>query len=167
MKPAKAVGIQYAALPYRIEGSQVQVMLITSRQTGRWVIPKGWPIHGLKPADAAAAEAAEEAGLVGDVEARPIGSYRYLKRFRGKRATVVQVIVFPFLVRGQFAAWKEQGERESRWFRYQRAAAMVAEPSLRRLIRELGVARSPTLLARGLRTYRFWRTLTRSWPALV
>ena len=79
MRAAKATGIQYAALPYRIEAGQVRVLLITSRETHRWVIPKGWPMNGLKPQDAAAVEAAEEAGLIGSIESQPLGSFNRLR----------------------------------------------------------------------------------------
>ena len=138
MKGARTTGIQYAALPYRFEGRQVRVLLITSRETHRWVIPKGWPMTGLKPQDAAAVEAAEEAGLIGEIEATPLGSYRYLKRLKGDDSIAVQVIVFPFLVEAQVESWKEQDQRSLQWFGYRTAASQVAEPSLRRLIREFG-----------------------------
>jgi 8-oxo-dGTP pyrophosphatase MutT (NUDIX family) len=157
MKPARTTGIQYAALPYRIEARQVQVLLITSRGTRRWVIPKGWPMPGLKPQDAAALEAAEEAGVTGEIEAHPIGSYHYEKGLKDARTAAVQVIVFPLLVTGQADAWKEQKERTVRWFRAARAAPLVAEPALRRLILDFAAARAPGLLAQGLRTYRSWR----------
>ena len=157
MKRPKTVGIQYAALPYRLVGRRVEILLITSRETRRWVIPKGWPMRGLKPQDAAAMEASEEAGLVGQIEDHPIGSYHYAKVLKRGPAADVQVIVFPFHVRFQADDWKEQGQRVFEWVRYQRAAMMVAEPALRRLIVEFGAARTPTLLARGLRTYRSWR----------
>ncbi|HUO21396.1 MAG TPA: NUDIX hydrolase [Caulobacteraceae bacterium] len=147
MKKAKAVGIQYAALPYRVVRRRVEVMLITSRGTRRWVIPKGWPMAGLKPQEAAAVEAMEEAGVSGQVEDRPIGSYRYMKVLKEDQAIAVQVILFPLLVTGQEETWKEQGQREPRWFRYQRAATLVAEPSLRRLIREFGRLRTPGVFA--------------------
>jgi 8-oxo-dGTP pyrophosphatase MutT (NUDIX family) len=153
----KLAGVQYAALPYRIHGRRVQVMLITSRGTGRWVIPKGWPMDGLSPQEAALTEAAEEAGVVGAIADRPIGSYRYIKQFKRERGAAVQVIVFPLLVEGQALAFKEQGQRRSRWFPYQDAAGLVAEPSLGRLIREFGAARTPNLLMRTLRGYREWR----------
>ena len=166
MKAAKAVGIQYAALPFRIENRQVQVLLITSRSTRRWVIPKGWPIDRLKPHEAAAVEAAEEAGIVGEILERPIGSYHYLKRLKGERTTAVQVIVFPFLAQAHVEEWKERGQRTHCWFRYQKAATLVAEAGLGRLIRDLGVAYSPTLLAHGLRTFRSWRSVVRARPAL-
>ena len=161
MKTLKIVGIQYAALPFRLEGRQVQILLITSRGTRRWVIPKGWPMRGLKPQEAAATEAAEEAGVVGEIDPRPLGSYRYEKQFKADRTAAVQVIVFPFRVRAQAEDWKEQHQRQSAWFPYQKAAGLVAEPSLRHLIRDFGAARTPGLLAHGLRTYRSWRLSAR------
>ena len=157
MKAGKATGIQYAALPYRFEGRQVRILLITSRETRRWVIPKGWPMNGLKPQDAAAVEAAEEAGLIGAIEPTPVGSFRYMKRLKDGEAMAIQVIVFPFLVAAQVESWKEQDQRSLQWFGYRAAASRVAEPSLRRLIREFGAARSTSLVARGLRRYRTWR----------
>ena len=157
MKAAKATGIQYAALPYRIDGGQVRILLITSRETRRWVIPKGWPMNGLKPQDTAAAEAAEEAGLIGAVEDTPLGSYRYLKRLKRNDAIAVQVIVFAFEVLTQVESWKEQDQRTVRWFGYRTAALRVAEPSLKRLIRDFGAERSTSFVARSLRRYRAWR----------
>jgi 8-oxo-dGTP pyrophosphatase MutT (NUDIX family) len=166
MKAFKTVGIQYAALPFRIERRQVQILLITSRTTRRWVIPKGWPVRGLTPQEAAALEAAEEAGIAGEIADQPIGSYHYQKRLKGEHATAVQVIVFPFRADAQFDDWKEQHERIFAWFSYRRAATLVAEPGLKRLIRNLGGAHSPGLVARGLRTYRSWRTVARTRPAV-
>ncbi len=157
MKPVKTTGIQYAALPWRLVGRDVQVLLITSRGTGRWVIPKGWPIRGMKPQDAAALEASEEAGVVGEIDDAPIGSYHYVKQLKREQSISVQVIVFAFRVRYQADDWKEQGQRHAEWFRAQRAARLVAEPALRRLIADFGAARAPTLIARGIRTYRNWR----------
>ncbi|MEN9850080.1 MAG: hypothetical protein RL128_243, partial [Pseudomonadota bacterium] len=58
---------QYGALCWRMHRGKVEVLLITSRDTGRWVIPKGWPIDGLAPAQTAAREAWEEAGVEGDI----------------------------------------------------------------------------------------------------
>ena len=157
MKGARTTGIQYAALPYRIEAGQLRILLITSRETRRWVVPKGWPITGLKPQDAAAAEAAEEAGLIGTIEPTPLGSYRYLKRLKRNEAIAVQVIVFAFEVSEQVESWKEQDQRTLRWFGYRTAAMRVAEPSLKRLIRDFGAERSNSFVARSLRRYRVWR----------
>ncbi len=157
MKPFKVTGIQYAALPYRFEDRQLRILLITSRGTGRWIIPKGWPMNGLKPQEAVATEAAEEAGLVGETAARPIGSYHYLKRLKNEQTKAVQVIVFPFRVDHLQPAFKEQGQRTARWFRWQEAAGLVAEPSLRRLIRDFGLSHSPNPITQGLRRYWAWR----------
>ncbi|HLK23421.1 MAG TPA: NUDIX hydrolase [Caulobacteraceae bacterium] len=158
MKAAKSVGIQYAALPYRVEGGRIRILLITSRRSRRWVIPKGWPIGGLAPPEAAAAEAAEEAGLIGRVEPQPLGSYRYMKMGKdAETARAIQVIAFPFLVEDTAPAWKEQGQRQLRWFRYQEAATRVAEPALRRLIVDFGEARTPSFFAQSLLRYRRWR----------
>jgi 8-oxo-dGTP pyrophosphatase MutT (NUDIX family) len=158
MKRAKAaVGVQYAALPYRIEAGQVRILLITSRGTQRWVIPKGWPMNGLKPNEAAATEASEEAGVIGEIEAAPIGSYRYLKALKDDEQIAVQVIVFPLRFEAIADDWKERGQRRSEWFRYQRAATLVHEPALRHLIQDFGVDRTPGLLAQSWRAYRSWR----------
>jgi 8-oxo-dGTP pyrophosphatase MutT (NUDIX family) len=160
MKPFKVTGIQYAALPYRIDGRQTQVLLVTSRGTRRWIIPKGWPMPGLRPHEAAAVEAAEEAGIVGEVSERPIGSYRYLKQLKhAQRHLAIQVIVFPLRVEGHAPHYKEDGQRVTQWFRYQEASSLVAEPALQHLIRDFGADQAPGLLARGLRSYRNWRAL--------
>ena len=157
MKPAKAVGIQYAALPYRLVGKQVQVMLITSRGTGRWVIPKGWPMKGIKPHEAAAVEAIEEAGLEGAISDRPIGSYSYSKMLKQDQFITVQVMVFPLQVEFHVETFKEAGERTSRWFSYRQAASLVAEPSLKRIIVEFGEGRAAGRISQLVRRYRAWR----------
>ncbi len=157
MKPVKAVGIQYAALPYRHVGKQVQVLLITSRGTGRWIIPKGWPMQGLKPHEAAAVEAAEEAGIAGAVNDRPVGSYSYSKMLKQDQFITVQVMVFPFHVETHAEAFKEAGERTSRWFSYRQAANLVAEPSLKRIILEFGDGRAAGRISQLVRRYRAWR----------
>jgi 8-oxo-dGTP pyrophosphatase MutT (NUDIX family) len=160
-KNARSVGIQYAALPFRVEAGQLRILLITSRATRRWVIPKGWPMNGLKPNEAAAVEAAEEAGVIGEIEDAPIGAYRYMKALKDDQQLDVQVIVFPMRVVGFAEDWKERGQRRSEWFSYQRAAALVAEPALRHLIHDFGLGRAPGLLAHGRRVYRAWRAGTR------
>ena len=146
MKKAKVVGIQYAALPYRLEGRRLEVLLITSRETRRWVLPKGWPMKGRRPHEAAAREASEEAGIVGEIDPAPLGSYRYLKAMKDGVSIPVQVIVFPLKVSYQAEHWKEQGERQLHWFPIQRAVALVAEPDLKKLIRQFGQANATGLL---------------------
>ena len=155
MKPKKAVGIQYAALPWRKTGRRVEVLLITSRETRRWILPKGWPIKGLSPHEAAGVEAVEEAGLSGEIDPAPVGSYRYLKRDKGGEAVPIQVIVFALQVQSQLEHWKEKDQRQFNWFRYQRAASLVVEPNLKRLIRDFGNARTSGGLAAATRFGRW------------
>src|SRR6266567_9047960 len=95
-KISAARRVQYGALPYRLTaGSRPQFMLITSRETRRWVIPKGWPKKGKSPRYSAAREAFEEAGVVGAVAKRPIGSFSYEKRMTNGGVVVCEVRVFP------------------------------------------------------------------------
>jgi 8-oxo-dGTP pyrophosphatase MutT (NUDIX family) len=155
VKPAKAVGIQYAALPWRQAGRRIEILLVTSRETRRWVIPKGWPMKGRAPHEAAAIEALEEAGICGEIHPTAIGSYRYLKRLKGDDAIPSQVIVFPLEVVSHLEHWKEKGQRESRWFPYPKAAALVAEPALKRLIRDFGQERSSDPLSSAARFSRW------------
>ncbi|HEV2365853.1 MAG TPA: NUDIX hydrolase [Caulobacteraceae bacterium] len=133
-KPGLKARAQYGALPYRTSGG-LEVMLITSRETGRWVIPKGWPMKGKTAPEAAAREALEEAGVEGEVD-KPVGSYAYTKF--GKRGVGVpcKVKVFPLKVTAQRDTWREQGEREVRWFEARAAADAVQERQLARLIRK-------------------------------
>jgi 8-oxo-dGTP pyrophosphatase MutT (NUDIX family) len=109
-------------------------MLLTSRETHRWVIPKGWPMKGRKPAEVASQEAYEEAGLIGQVVGkRPLGNFHYEKRL-AKRAIICEVRVFLFRVERQLGDWPEKGERESKWFDAKEAAALVEEGGLAEII---------------------------------
>lgn len=134
---------QYAALPVQLtrEG-QIKVLLLTSRGTGRWVIPKGWPMPELLPAAAAAREAFEEAGVEGTMNGQEsLGSYRYAKGLKSGRRVDVQVTVFLLVVENELDAWPEQAERERRWCDREEAANLVAQPELAAIIRNLDAAR--------------------------
>jgi hypothetical protein len=126
-------------LPYRTEGSPVdggvRVLLVTSRTTRRWVIPKGNIGTGMAPHAAAAQEAEEEAGVRGAICPTALGSYRYRKRRGSGASLMVDVDVFPLAVTNELDRWKEQGERERRWFSLADAADAVEESDLRELIR--------------------------------
>ncbi len=129
---------QYAALPIRLSGDgALEVLLLTSRGTGRWIIPKGWPMRRRAPCDAAAREAYEEAGVEGAVASEPVGRYRYAKQRDDGRLTRVEVEVFLLRVARQLASWPEQAERETLWCDPERAAALVAEPELAAILRGL------------------------------
>jgi predicted phosphate transport protein (TIGR00153 family) len=126
---------QYGVLPYRVDArGQLRILLITSRETGRWIVPKGNPIPGLSPAEAAQREAHEEAGVDGEIDAAPIGRYQYVKQRRGGEPRPVEVEIYPLRVTRQLDDWPERNERAKRWFSQADAAASVAERSLRSLI---------------------------------
>ncbi len=105
-------------------------MLVTSRETGRWVIPKGWPISGLTPQNSAAREAIEEAGVLGQISDQPIGTYHYDKRLADGSSMLCAVEVFLLKVEQQLASWPEQTQRQTRWFSVLDAAGAVHEPEL-------------------------------------
>ncbi len=92
--------VQYAALPCRRRrNSRTEVLLITSRDTGRWIIPKGWPAKGKPPHRSAAREAREEAGVIGKIKRRPLGAFFYKKRLKSGKVVVCEVQVFVMKVK--------------------------------------------------------------------
>ncbi|HTI67256.1 MAG TPA: NUDIX hydrolase [Caulobacteraceae bacterium] len=125
--------VQYAALPYRQAG-EVEILLVTSRETRRWVIPKGWPMKGKKPHAAAAREALEEAGVTGRIGRSALGAYPYVKWLGNGAPAPCRVRVFPLEVMRERNVWPEMGQRERRWFSVPDAAAAVDEPELAELI---------------------------------
>lgn len=129
------VRLQFGALPHRpsAEGGR-DILLITSRDTGRWVIPKGWPMRGRCGWEVAAREAFEEAGIEGDTGAQPIGAYHYAKRRSGGRSLTCRVEVFPFGVMRELERWPERHQRRRHWFAAREAARLVDEDELRSLI---------------------------------
>jgi 8-oxo-dGTP pyrophosphatase MutT (NUDIX family) len=139
---------QAAVLPWRLD-RQVEIMLITSLGTGRWVLPKGTLMPGESPRMAARREALEEAGLEGELTARPLGSFYYEKRLssRGPRQQLCSVSVYPLKVEIQRDQWPERGLRKFRWFALADAAAAVKEDELRDLLLGFDSAR-PTVSPR-------------------
>ncbi|MDJ0389126.1 NUDIX hydrolase [Roseomonas sp. E05] len=134
-KPLRSGGQQFAALPVaEIEG-EVRVLLVTSRETRRWVLPKGWAEEGLTPAELAAKEAFEEAGALGRVATQAIGSYRYSKRLKTGQELCCEVGVFPLHVERLLREWPEAHQRERRWFSPVQAAEQVQEEDLAALLR--------------------------------
>jgi 8-oxo-dGTP pyrophosphatase MutT (NUDIX family) len=129
---------QFGVLAWRRAGldGDVEILLITSRETRRWVPPRGNAIPGLRPYESAAQEAFEEAGIRGGVQPQEIGTYRYGKRSRDGRVTPALVHLYPMLVTEEACAWPEQHERERRWFAPDAAAAAVDEADLAALIRD-------------------------------
>jgi len=124
--------LQAAAIPYRWHEGRLEIALITRRQGGRWIVPKGNVERGETPRQSARREASEEAGLLGKIGLRPLGSYKYLK---GREARLV--LVFPLLVTRELARWSEDDVRERAWIRLDRALKRVRQRGLRHLLRDL------------------------------
>lgn len=129
---------QVAALPYRIGEDGLQIMMITSRETRRWVIPKGGRMRGKTDPQAAAIEAMEEAGVQGRIGETSLGAFRYAKRLKSGDSRACVVAVYPLRVLIQLGGWPEAHQRERRWMTPDEAAAAVDEPDLARLISAFG-----------------------------
>jgi 8-oxo-dGTP pyrophosphatase MutT (NUDIX family) len=129
---------QVAALPVRRnkQGS-LEVLLVTSRETRRWVIPKGWPWPDCDDHIAAAEEAREEAGVTGRIGSKPVGTYTYLKRLE-KGSVRVRVTVYLLDVKNVRSKWPEKKERDRQWYSPAKAASLVAERTLKSIIRAIG-----------------------------
>lgn len=136
--PVRAgIGQQSAALPLAQRDGKAMVLLVTSRDTGRWVLPKGWVERRLSRPALAAKEAFEEAGAIGEVAPAPIGRYAYLKRLRNGRSLPCSVEVFAMQVQRLADRWPERRQRVRRWFTLADAAAVVAEADLTGLLSRL------------------------------
>ena len=129
------VRTQFGALCWRERNDKVQILLITSRRTGRWVIPKGWPMDGETPAGAALTEAQEEGGVDGKVQKTCLGIYSYIKHPDLDDALPCVVAVYPVKVRRLKNKWPERDERKRKWFSQKKASKEVEEAELARLIR--------------------------------
>ncbi len=123
---------QSAVIPYRVNGQDLEVVMITSRKRTRWVLPKGVVEPELTPQASAAQEALEEAGLIGRISEEAIGEYSY-----EKWGGTCRVEVFPFEVETVAADWPEATIRDREWVALSEAARRVDEPELSRLLLDL------------------------------
>ncbi len=126
--------VQYGALPWRRSDDAIQVLLVTTRNTRRWIVPKGWPLVGRTPSESAAREALEEAGVEGEVAHEKLGSFSYSKQRKSGEVVSCKVHVFPMEVVHQRRNWAEKAARETSWCSLEEAIQRVTEPGLRRLI---------------------------------
>jgi 8-oxo-dGTP pyrophosphatase MutT (NUDIX family) len=135
---ARPLRRQIAALPFRVRpDGRREVLILTSRETKRFVIPKGWPMKKKKKAEVAAIEAFEEAGVRGTVGRKPVGRYTYWKRLKDSFA-LIRVVVYSLEVREDLGDWPERDQRQVSWLAPADAAILVDEPGLSRIIREFG-----------------------------
>jgi 8-oxo-dGTP pyrophosphatase MutT (NUDIX family) len=135
--PVSARRRQCAALPLFRQGDDLLVLLVTSRETRRWVLPKGWVEKRVSAAVQAAREAYEEAGIRGRISEAAIGRYAYPKRLANGDSVTCEVEVYTLEVEHLLEDWPEKAERERRWFTLQEAAAAVQEGGLGSLMLKL------------------------------
>ena len=127
---------QVGALPYRLTKSgDLEVLLVTSRGTGQWIIPKGWPIDGVSDPEAAAREAYEEAGLMGVVDGKQIGTFAYEKETKESEDLSPFIAeIYPMKVDRQLAFWPEFSQRRTTWLSIDLAIQTVTNASLAALL---------------------------------
>lgn len=128
---------QVAALCARHKAGRVEVLMITSRTTRRWILPKGWQMAGKSAADSALIEAWEEAGVIGSAGDTPVGYYSYPKVLGAGRVQHCRVAVYPVRVEKLAPHFPEKSERRRKWMPAKKAAKLVAEPELAVLLRAL------------------------------
>ena len=165
---------QYGVLPYRVDaGGKLEILLITSRERKRWVVPKGNPIRFLLNYESAAREAYEEAGVEGRISTVPVGTFRYEKRRRGGSATAPAIVnLYPMLVTRQADNWPERGQRALRWFSPAEAAEVVEEPELSVIIlsfaggKEVSYLR-PSLVVMGVNRFSWGYRMLRFIRAIM
>jgi 8-oxo-dGTP pyrophosphatase MutT (NUDIX family) len=123
-------------VPVRRRGGRLEVCLVTTRETKRWTVPKGWPMRGKKDHRAAEIEAEQEAGVIGQIHRNPLGEFQYWKR-QESHFELVTVAAYRLDVVGRLQLWPERFERDVVWYRLEEAAELVQEPGLSALLRGL------------------------------
>lgn len=127
---------QFSALCYRIVEDKPEILLVTSRGSGRWIVPKGWPMDGKTPAQSAAQEAWEEAGVIGKAHEQCLGLYSYNKTMAQGVGLPCVALVYPVRVKKLMKDFPEKGQRRRKWYTPKKASTRVQEPELARILRD-------------------------------
>ena len=131
-----ALRTQFGALCYRVRRDKVQILLVTSRTNKRWIVPKGWPVDGATPVEAALREAYEEAGVEGKVTGNCIGIYSYVKALTDKEELPCVVAIYPVMVTRILSDYPEKTQRKRKWYSVKKAAATIDQPELRQILKD-------------------------------
>lgn len=123
---------QSAVIPYRLRDGEIEILLITTRKTKRWIIPKGIVEPNMTPHASAAQEALEEAGIIGEVFSEVVGSYTYQK-FGG----TCRVKIFLLRVDMLQPCWLEDRDRDRQWFSLSQAIEQIQEVEIRQILQSL------------------------------
>lgn len=125
---------QFGAICYRVKDGKTQVLMVTSRTRKRWIVPKGWPVDGATPAEAAKREAFEEAGVEGKCVGVCLGLYSYTKE-QGEDGLPCVVALYPLKVKNVLRKYPESSERKRKWFSPKKAATLVDSPELAQILK--------------------------------
>lgn len=140
----RSVRTQFAALCYRLRKGKTQVLLISSRNGGRWIIPKGWPMHEMTPAQASKVEAFEEAGVEGKVLETCLGIYSTVRQSPDDEELPCIVAVFPLRVKRLLKKYPESTQRTRKWCSPKKAAKLIDDPELAQIVAAFDPARLPS-----------------------
>jgi len=143
-KFASMARTQLAVIPFIMHQGQPLILMVTSRETRRWIVPKGWQEKKVRDRDQARREAFEEAGVIGVISDKPIGGYRYDKRLKSGQIKAVDVAVYSLEACELLDEWPEMDERERRWMTPAQAAMAVQEGTLAALLLSMAV-RAPSV----------------------
>ena len=133
----KTLYLQVAALPYTIINNEIMICLITSRETGRWVLPKGWPKTDKENHLMAKIEAEEEAGLRGKISKKCLATYTYKKKLHIFATVTCEVEIYPFHVTHQNLRWPEESQRQLLWTSLDDAQSLIEESELVTLLTKI------------------------------
>ena len=131
----RQVRSQFAALPFRVTDDGLQVLLVTSRQRKRWILPKGWPERGLTPAQCALKEAYDEGGVKGKAYDLCLGVYSYSKILPDGTLMPCLGMVYPVKVKSTLQKYPEKSERRRKWFTPKKAASLIQEQELKKIVK--------------------------------
>jgi 8-oxo-dGTP pyrophosphatase MutT (NUDIX family) len=122
--------IQYGVLPYIQSANKVKLVLITSRKSKNWIVPKGNRILKKSKHATALQEAFEEAGLRGRLSE---GDEMHFKiKSNGKQ---VMLILYPMRVEKMLRVWPEKGQRKRVVVNRHKAVKIVGWPNFRRKLK--------------------------------
>lgn len=131
-----ALRTQFGAICYRIQRDKVQILLITSRSSKRWIVPKGWPMDGATPVEAVLREAYEEAGVEGKVTGHCVGIYSYVKPLTGQEELPCVVALYPVRVMRLERDFPERSQRKRKWVSLKKAVGLIDQPELRQILKD-------------------------------
>ena len=131
--------MQLAALCYREGESEPEVLLVTSRNTRRLIIPKGWPMARHSARKTAKKEAFEEAGIIGKVAKEPVGEFLSYKGMGNGFKVRTNIVVYPLKFEQQVEEFPEAGQRELIWLPLSQAANACQEEGLCNLLQSTKV----------------------------